>query len=191
MVSLNMIDTIGSGIKRMFNIQKRKFFPLPEYTLNDDQVKVEITGKVLDMNYARKLVQISELKLDDVMLLDKVQKHKSLEQAEIRYLKKQKLIEGRSPNFYISSKVARETEQKGEYMKMRGIDDGYCKKMILDYLKEFTEGKRADFEKILLEKLSAILDEQQKKNKVKNALQSLRKSGDIINKEQIWRMSKR
>lgn len=191
MVSLNMIDTIGSGIKKMFIIQRKKFFPLPEYTLSDNQVKVEITGKVLDMNYARKLVQMPELKLDEIMLLDKVQKHKSLEQAEIRHLKKNKLIEGRSPNFYISSKVAQETEQKGEYMKMRGIDDDYCKKMILDYLKNFTEGKRSDFEKILLEKLSAVLDEQQKKNKVKNALQSLRKSGDIINEGQIWRMSKR
>ncbi|MEI9806830.1 MAG: ATP-binding protein [Bacteroidota bacterium] len=26
MVNLNMIDTIGSGIKRMFNFQKQKFF---------------------------------------------------------------------------------------------------------------------------------------------------------------------
>jgi len=190
MVSLNMIDTIGSGIKRMFNIQKKKFFPLPEYTLSDDQVKVEITGKVLDMNYARKLVQMPGLKLDEIMLLDKVQKHKQLDQEEIRHLKRNKLIEGRSPNFYISSKVARETAQKGEYMKMRGIDDDYCKKIIIDYLQEFVSGKRSDFEKIILEKLSAILGEEQKKNKVKNALQSLRKSGVILNEGQTWKMSK-
>ena len=55
MVNLNMIDTIGSGIKRLFNIQRNKFFPLPEYDLSDHKVKVTITGKVLDLNYARKL----------------------------------------------------------------------------------------------------------------------------------------
>jgi len=52
---------------------------------------------------------------------------------------------------------------------MRGIDDDYCKKIIIDYLHEFSEGRRADFEKILLDKLPDILDEQQKKDKVKNS----------------------
>ena len=41
------------------------------------------------------------------------------------------------------------------------------KKIIVDYLHEFTEGKRANFEKILLDKLSGVLDEQQKKIKYK------------------------
>lgn len=35
MVNLNMIDTIGSGIKRMFFTQKKRFFPLPDYDLSD------------------------------------------------------------------------------------------------------------------------------------------------------------
>ena len=40
-----MIDTIGSGIKKMFVIQRNKFFPLPEYSFDKGRVKVEITGK--------------------------------------------------------------------------------------------------------------------------------------------------
>lgn len=86
MVNLNMIDTIGSGIKRMFIIQKNKFFPLPEYTLTNEQVKVVITGKVLDIKYARKLAQMPELNLNDIILLDKVQKHKSLNYEEIKLI---------------------------------------------------------------------------------------------------------
>ncbi|WP_211182230.1 RNA-binding domain-containing protein [Advenella sp. EE-W14] len=35
MVNLNMIDTIGSGIRKMFLIQKKRFFPLPEYDLKN------------------------------------------------------------------------------------------------------------------------------------------------------------
>jgi len=190
MVNLNMIDTIGSGIKKMFTIQKKKFFPLPEYTLTNNQVKVVITGKVLDMNYAKKLAQIPKLRLDDIILLDKVQKHKPLENTEIKKLRKNKLIEGRKPNFHISSQVAQKTGQKADYMNLKGIDDNYCKKIIVDYLHEFSEGKRADFEKILLDKLSGVLDEQQKKNKIKNSLQTLKKTGVINITGKTWRMSK-
>lgn len=83
MVSLNMIETIGSGIKRMFIIQKDKFFPLPEYTLANDQVKVVITGKVLDLKYARELARMPRLNLDEIILLDKAQKQKLLNNTGI------------------------------------------------------------------------------------------------------------
>jgi ATP-dependent DNA helicase RecG len=189
MVNLNMIDTIGSGIRKMFTIQKNKFFPLPEYTLTNDQVKVVITGKVLDMDYARKLAQMPALRLNDIMLLDKVQKHNPLEDVEIKRLKKKKLIEGRKPNFHISSQVAGKTGLKADYMKMRGIDGDYCKKIIVDYLCEFSEGERADFERILLDKLPDVLDEQQKKDKVKNSLQALKKSSVIKCVGKTWQMS--
>ncbi len=190
MVSLNMIDTIGSGIKRMFKIQSRKFFPLPDYSLTDEKVKVSITGKVLDINYARKLAQMPTLSLEQIMLLDKVQKNKPLIDKEIKVLRQDKLIEGRKPNFYISSHVAKSTGQKRDYMKMRGIDDGYCKKLIVDYLKKFSEGTRVDFEGVLLDKLPDVLNEQQKKTKIKNNLQSLRKSNVInLGEGKKWRLS--
>ena len=53
MVSLNMIDTIGSGIKRMFLTQKRRFFPMPDFDLNTpERVMVKISGKILDEKYS-------------------------------------------------------------------------------------------------------------------------------------------
>ncbi|MCK4840452.1 MAG: hypothetical protein KAT04_01065, partial [Methylococcales bacterium] len=111
--------------------------------------------------------------------------------AEIKQLRRDKLIEGRKPNFHISFKVAKSTGQIGDYIKMRGIDDAYCKKVIVDYLKKFSEGTRADFEGVLLNKLPEILNEQQKKTKIKNNLQSLRKLGVIyLDEGKKWRMSK-
>ena len=190
MVNLNMIDTIGSGIKRMFAIQRRKFFPLPEYSFGDKQVKVAITGKVLDLNYAQKLAQMPELSLRDIMLLDKVQKKKALSGGEVKVLRKKGLIEGRKPNFHISSKVAGKTEQEADYMKMKGVDGDYYKEMILTYLRKFETGKRADFEALLLDKLPSVLDEQQKKNKIKNYLQALRNTGEIIAEGKAWKMSR-
>jgi ATP-dependent DNA helicase RecG len=189
MVNLNMIDTVGSGIRKMFNIQKSKYFPLPEYDISNNRVQVQIIGKVLDVNYARKIAQFPSLTLYEIILLDKVSKNKPLSKGEVSILRSKNLIEGRKPNFYISSDVANATNSKADYIKQRGIDDSYCQKIILDYLKKFGEGKKSDFEKILLAKLPDILDIEQKKNKIKNNLQLLKKQGFIIPIGKSWRMA--
>lgn len=62
--------------------------------------------------------------------------------------------------------------------------------MILDYLKKFSKGTRSDFENLLLDKLPDVLDLQQKKNKIKNNLQTLRKDGAIKTQDKVWRLSK-
>lgn len=190
MVNLNMIDTIGSGIKKMFIIQKNKYFPLPDYDFSNEKITVQITGKVVDVNYARKLAELKELSLQEIMLLDKVAKSKSITTAEVKQLKSNNLIEGRKPNYYISSSVASVTGEKADYIKQRGIDDTYCQKIILDYLSKFKEGRKSDFEQILLDKLPDVLDIEQKKNKVKNNLQTLRKQGEIVPDGKVWKMSK-
>lgn len=190
MVNLNMIDTTGSGIKRMFAIQRKKFFPLPEYDFSKNKVQVTIVGKVLDVNYARKLAQMPELSLDEIMLLDKVAKNKNIMDEKIKDLKARGLVEGRKPNYHISANVAKAIGEKADYIKQRGIDDGYCQKMIVEYLNKFGTGSKKDFEGLLLDKLPDVLDIQQKKNKIKNNLQHLRKQGIITPKGKEWIMSK-
>lgn len=190
MVGLNMIDTIGSGIKKMFLIQKNKYFPLPDFDTTNNKVQVQITGKIVDINYARKIAQMPVLTLNEIILLDKVAKHKLLNDIEIATLKSKKLIEGRKPNFHISSNVANVTGDRTDYIRQRGIDDSYCQKLITDYLQKFKVGKREDFEKILLDKLPDVLDIIQKKNKIKNNLQSLKKRGIIEPLGKSWTMSK-
>jgi ATP-dependent DNA helicase RecG len=75
-------------------------------------------------------------------------------------------------------------------MKLKGIDDAFCEKIIIDYLRKFGSGKKADFEKILLNKLPDILSEVQKKDKLKNLLQKLRRAGKIENKNRTWQLIK-
>lgn len=190
MINLNMIDAIGSGIKRMFNIQRKKFFPMPEYELVGQKVKLGISGKVIDLNYARKLAFMPDLNLSEIILLDKVAKGKILEEHEIKELKAKELIEGRKPNFFISATVAKVTGDKADYIKQRGIDDAYCQKMILEYLKKFGEGKREDFEKLLLDKLSDVLTVDKKKNKIRNILQKMKQEKMIFPEGKNWKMSK-
>lgn len=191
MVNLNMIDTIGSGIKKLFNIQRNKFFPLPEYDLSDHKVKVTITGKVLDSNYARKLAEDKTLSLFEIMLLDKVQKNKKLTNEEYKLLKSKNLIEGKRNNYFISFTVAEITNQKPDYMKLRGINDDYYKKIIIDYIKKFKTAKKGDLEEILLEKLGDSMTDIQKKNKIKNILQSLRRDGVIEPHGKEWILCKK
>ena len=174
MVNLNMIDTIGSGIRKMFIIQRKKFFPLPEYDLTNDKVEVTIYGKIIDPAYAQKLAQSPDLSFEEIILLDKVQKGKLLDDNEIKYLKSRQLIEGRKPNFHIAKHIAKQTDEMASYIKNKGFDNQYYKDMILKCLNDFDTVKRSDIEDLLLDKLPDVLSEQQKKNKVRNLLQSLR-----------------
>ena len=153
-------------------------------------MKVTIVGKVLDISYARKLATLPELRLEEIILLDKVAKNHPLAPDEIKLLKAKGLIEGRKPNFHISATVAKATGDRSAYIRQRGIDDDYCRKVIIDYLNEFEEGKKADFEKVLLDKLPDVLDEEQKKNKIKNILQQLKNKGIVHPEGKVWKMSK-
>lgn len=179
MINLNMIDAIGSGIKRMFNIQRKKFFPMPEFEFTGNKVKLTVTGKVMDINYSRKLASMPDLSLLDIITLDKVSKGKKLTKEEIRGMKRKGFIEGRKPNFHISATVAKATGEKADYIKQRGIDDDYCQKIIVEYLKKFGEASREDFERVLLDKLPDVLDMEQKKHKIKNILQKMKREKKI------------
>jgi ATP-dependent DNA helicase RecG len=189
MINLNMIDAIGSGIKNIFDIQRKRFFPLPDYEFANRKVQVTITGKILDMNYARKLATLPDLSIFDVIALDKVAKHKELTADETALLKDKQLIEGRKPNFYISAKVANITGEEIDYIKQRGIDDNYCQKIILDYIELCKEAKTVDLARILLEKLPDVLSETQKKNKIRNILQKLKNKGLIYPDGRRWKLS--
>jgi len=118
MVNLNMIDTIGAGIVRMFTYQKNRYFPLPDYDLTkQDRVIVTIHGKILDENYTRLLIENMDLDLETVILLDKVQKRKKPNKDEFKILKSKRLVEGRYPNIFVCSQIASVTGEKVKYTK--------------------------------------------------------------------------
>lgn len=182
MVSLNMIDTVGSGIKRIFYNQRAKFFPMPEYDLTGSKVKATLIGKVLDIEYAKVLAQQPNLTLEEIIILDKVQKHKQINDAEIKILKHKKLIEGRKPNFIISEKFAVETRQVGSYLKTRGFDKEYYNKLTLDFIGKNKGGSsKLEIRELLWDKLPDILEDKQKENKISNILRELRLKGEIMN----------
>jgi ATP-dependent DNA helicase RecG len=180
MVNLNMIDTIGSGIRRSFGIQRDRNFPMPTYDLSEPgRVKVRVIGQILDPNYTRMLMSQTTLDLLDVIALDKVQKGIMITDEEVKSLRNKKLIEGRRPNIHVSADVAAATDSMIHYLNRRGIDKEYCQRMIIELLQKQREATRHELESLLVGKLSDALDEDQKSNFVQNALQEMRRNGTI------------
>jgi ATP-dependent DNA helicase RecG len=193
MVNLNMIDTIGSGIKRAFTLQRKRNFPLPTYDLSEEgRIQVRVIGTILDANYTRMLMNQAELPLLDVVALDKVQKGNSrqLSEDEFRSLKKQKLIEGRRPNLRVSKEVAQTTDSMSDYLHKRGIDKDYCKKMVIELVEGRGEATRSDIDSLLLSKISDALTDDQKANFVTNLLQEMRKDDRTLETDGYGRWAK-
>jgi len=181
MVSLNMIDTMGLGIRRMFLAQRKRFFPLPEYDLSElDHVQITIFGKLIDENYSRILMEEQDLSLAEVILLDRIQKKQPVNRALANELRRRNLVEGRFPNLYISANIAKTTGQKAEYTKHRAFDKQYYKDLVLKFLDQHSEAGPEDFQKLLLDKFSDLLTDDQKKAKVRNLLQELSSRDGLI-----------
>lgn len=182
MVNLNMIDTIGSGIKKMYVTQRKRLFPMPDYIINrPESVTVKIYSKVIDVNYVRLLKMNLDLSLMDVILLDRVQKKMQIPEEFIKELRKRGLIDGRKPNFFIAEKLAKENNELGQFVKNKAFDRKYYKDLILSFLEKQIKASRADIDNLLWDKLSDVLDENQKKNYIRNLLSQMKKEGTLLN----------
>ena len=197
MKDFNMIDTVQMGIRKVFNIQRDRYFPLPDYNLQTtNEVSVRIYGKILDDNYTRLLFGRDDLLIDTVFLLDRVQKKLPLDKDQYQMLKKLGVIEGKAPNVYVSSLIAEIVDERAQYTKNKAMDDKYYVDLIVRYLEQWGKGKRSDFINLLGNKLPDMLTEKQKVNKVRNYLAVLHREGvierDGRNKRaNAWRLTKK
>lgn len=178
-----MIDTAAMGIRKVFKIQRDKYFPLLDYDLSTaNQVSVTVYGKVLNENYTRVLFNNPDFDLNTVYLIDRVQKNELISNNEVKYLRKLGVIEGKIPNIYVSSSVAKIIDEQAQYIKNKGFDDEYYKDMIIDYIKKFGKANKKDIRELLYDKLPNVLEGVQKENKIRNLLTSL-KNKSIIDKD--------
>lgn len=189
MVELGLVDTIGSGIRRMFNKQRDRLFPMPDYDFSNDRVKVTIVGKVMDMDYAMLLTKDKSLNLIDIEMLSRLQMHRQLSDDEISYLRKHKLVEGRKPHLYVSKQIAGVTNQQIEYTLKKGFNDVECQEWIIKALKDHKVLSRKQTNELLWNKLPIDYTDEQKVNKIGNLLMKLRRSGIIwVDKKRLWHL---
>ncbi len=190
MMKFNMIDTQSMGIRKVFKIQQERFFPMPDYDFSiGNEVSVIVYGKVLDDNYSKVLFEHPDFDIQTVCLIDQVQKHRKITYEQVKYLRKLKVIEGRMPNIYISADIATSLDEQEQYIKNKGFNDDYYRKLIITYLEKFKFGTRDDFRKLLMNKLPDSLNENQKEVKIKNILYLLKKDG-IITTTQLGKYSR-
>jgi ATP-dependent DNA helicase RecG len=180
MVNLNMIDTMGYGIHRMYEEQRKRYFPLPDYTKTTrDRVELGIYGHSIDENYSKMLIEKKDdLSLTEVILLDKVQKRQTITDDAAKLLKKKGLIEGRKSNYYISAKMAEITNQKASYTRNKGLDKEFYKGFIIKHIENHGFATREEIDALILDKLPAYMNEKQRKIKINNILQEM--AGPLI-----------
>ena len=182
MFNLKMVDTAGGGIRKLFMFQRQRFFPMPDYDLSSNRVQLTLTGKILDLDYARLLARDATLELQDILALEKVQKRQPLNSEEERRLKKLTLIEGRKPNYFIAKSLAQQTGQKAKYSKNLAFDKQYYLDLICKALSEHRTLSRQDIDELLSNKLPDWMSDKQRKAKVGNLLSELRRSEKIVNR---------
>ncbi|HDH27799.1 MAG TPA: transcriptional regulator [Euryarchaeota archaeon] len=183
MVNLNMIDTQGGGIKKMFQSQAKRYFPLPDYELsNPDRVAVTIRGEILDEKYSALLMKRSDLDLWTIILLDKIQKRMPISHDDHRLLKTLGVVDGRYPNLFISGRLAKLTGQEARHIKDKGFNKQYYLDLIVRLIKEHGPVGRSKIDELMLDKLPEVLTEKQRKSKIHNMLYELSRNGVIINK---------
>ena len=182
MTELNMIDHMGYGIHDIYQRQRQRFFPLPDFDLNDENlVRLTIHGRIVDLAYSRLLMQKTDLDLVDVVNLDRVQKKLTITDDAIKHLRRGKLIEGRKPNFHVSASVAAATATMADYVRTRAQDDEFYAKLLTDYLSGAGTASRKEVDDLLMNKLSDALTPEQKFKKIANLLTKLRRQGRIVN----------
>ena len=180
MAAFHMIDTATLGIRRAYNIQKAKYFPMPDYNISSGtQVEVTIYGKTLNDSYMHILYDHQDLDLQTVFLLDRIQKGLPVEKEDVDRLREQKLVEGRMTSLYLSASAAKSIDESATYIKNKGFDDKYYKDLIVEYLKQYGKAKKRDIRELLWDKLPDALSDKQKEYKVGNLLAVLKKNNII------------
>lgn len=169
----------------------QRYFPLPNYKLDENnKVIVKIIGKIIDENYTKLLINNTNLDLKTVIALDKVQKKEYIDDKERKILRESKLIEGRYPNIYVTSKIASATDSKAKYIKNRAFDNEYYKSLIIEFIKEYGSATRKDIDDLVSNKLPEFMDKKQKYYKVSNIIKEMsKKDKSIYNASESSRFS--
>lgn len=190
MVNFNMIDTVSRGIKKMFNEQWRRHFPMPDYEIDatNKEVGVKIYGNSINEKYTKLLKENDTLTLEDCILLDAVQKGHRISADNVVALLERGLLEGDVSEYHISLDVAKKTRQLPEYTRNKGLDKSKIQQMILQYLQNAgsTGAKRDAIFDYLKEVLPQNKTHEQQERMLGNILSEMKENGLIVPEGRTW-----
>lgn len=190
MVNFNMIDTVGRGIKKMFNEQWKRHFPMPDYEIDsiNKEVGVIIYGNTINEKYTRLLKETDNLTLEDCILLDAVQKGRRISENEVKSLLDRGLLEGNVSDYSISLDIAKKTNQLDYYTQNKGLGKAKLQQLILQYLQnaEPSGTKRDAIFDFLRDVLPKNKTQEQQERMVGNILAEMKETGAIVVKGRLW-----
>ena len=177
MNNIGMIDKGGYGIRDMVLSQRKRYLPLPDYEGSSSSETVfNIYGQQIDENYSRSLMEHTDLPLEQVVWLDRVQKKHKIADEQARVLRSSGLIEGRRPRFFVSAVVAKATNTQNQYVLNKGFDDELCKRTMLKRL-QLGSATGDELRQLVMHMFPAVLSAKEKETKVKNLRTALRLHG--------------
>ena len=193
MVNFNMIDIVGRGIRKIFNQQWKRRFPMPDYEIDaaKKEVAVRLYGNAINEKYTKLLKENKDLSFEDCLLLDAVQKGHKLNNADAQSLLSRDLIEAQGDTLYISLDVARKTKQIPEYTRLKGLDKSKLKQMILQFLQNTGQdgARREHIFQYLKDVLPAHKTEEQRLRIVGRILVEMNEEGIISKSGLKWSVS--
>ena len=185
MVRLNLIETQGGGIRRMFETQQKRSFALPDYDLSQsDKVQVEIPGRIIEEDYNRTLFDRPDLPLEDVVLLDRVQKGLPIDDEARRRLSAEGLISDFGSGLRVASASGTGGSASAASSRARQ------RNRLLALVRSRGPISRREIDRAMAAYLPGGLSEERQRVLTQNLIQELRRSGRIVNrgsrKKPLW-----
>lgn len=181
MYALGIIDSQGGGIRKMFETQQQRFFPLPDYDLAEyGYVEVTIHGRLFGEAYPRLLMERPDLSLEQVMLLDRVQKGLPTSAKAHLRLEAEGLVHGAHPHHVVADPNLDVTAPSPEGTQS-GLSHQHYVDMVVNMVVKHGPVGRAEIEEILVPEFPDELTDEQKHTKVRNLIQAARQAGRIVN----------
>ena len=185
MYALGVIESQGGGVRKMFETQRERFFPLPDYDLAEyGYVEVTIPGGLFGEAYPRLLMERPDLALEQVILLDRVQKGLPISPEAHLELEAEGLIRGAHPHYEIADPNLDATAPSAG-ISIDGptpdLGHQHYVDLVVSVVVERGPVGRAAIEKVLLPELPEELTDEQKRTRVRNLLQKARQEGRIVN----------
>lgn len=190
MVHFNMIDTVSRGIKKIFDEQWRRHFPMPDYEIDavNKVVGVRLYGNAINEKYTKILKENKTLNLQECIALDAVQKGHQINEETAKELLGKGLIEGESPNYQISLRFAKMTHQLPEYTRVRGLERSKLKQMALQFIQNAGDdgAKREDIYEYLKAAMPGNRSDEQHLRLLGNLLNEMRDEKLIELAGKVW-----
>ena len=185
MVRLNLIETQGGGIRRMFETQQKRSFALPDYDLSrSDKVQVEIPGRIIEEDYNRALFDRPDLPLEDVVLLDRVQKGLPIDDEARQRLSAEGLISDFGSGLRVAS--ASGTGDSASAASNRARQ----RNRLLALVRSRGPISRREIDRAMAAYFPGGLSEERQRVLTQNLIQELRRTGRIVNrgsrKKPLW-----